>query len=254
MKFIRISNDNIDPSICIIELNRPEVKNAFHPEMISEVTQTFKALSGDQSIRVVVLKGAGTAFCAGADLNWMQEMVNYSFEQNIADSEKLWDMFEAVAFCEKPVIGYIHGAAFGGALGLIAACDQVISDEKTKFCFSEVRLGLSPAVISAFILRKCVDSQVRPYMLNAEVFGPHHAERMGLVHQIKDENSFMDEVRKYSVLGLEAIRETKKLLNNIEQFKNKTSWAEQKKLTVKVISERRMSSEGQQRLKGFLKK
>ncbi|AZZ38016.1 enoyl-CoA hydratase [Bdellovibrio sp. qaytius] len=251
---ISISSDLNDNTIKIVELNKPELKNAFNPEMISEITEIFQKLSKDKTVRAVVLKGAGTAFCAGADLNWMKSMVDFSFEQNIKDSEKLWDMFEAIALCEAPVIGLVHGAAFGGALGLIAACDYVIADEATKYCFSEVKLGLSPAVISSFILRKCADSQVRPYMLNAEIFDSHTAQRLGLVHVIKNIEDGLTEARKFSNLGLEAIRETKKLLNNIEISKYGSSWATQKKLTTTVISERRMSKEGQERLKGFLNK
>lgn len=251
---ISISHDINDNTIKIVELNKPELKNAFNPEMIAEITETFKKLSLDKSVRAVILKGTGTAFCAGADLNWMKSMVDFSFEQNIKDSEKLWDMFEAIALCEAPVIGLVHGAAFGGALGLIAACDYVIADAATKYCFSEVKLGLSPAVISSFILRKCSDSQVRPYMLNAEVFDSATAQRLGLVHAIKNLEEGLAEARKFSSLGLEAIRETKKLLNNIEISKAGSSWATQKKLTTTVISERRMSKEGQKRLKGFLNK
>lgn len=254
MKNINITSDLNDNSIKIVELNKPELKNAFNPEMISEITEAFQTISKDKTIRAVILKGAGTAFCAGADLNWMKSMVDFSFEQNIKDSEKLWEMFEAIALCEAPVIGIIHGAAFGGALGLIAACDYVIADEATKYCFSEVKLGLSPAVISAFILRKCADSQVRPYMLNAEVFDSATAQRLGLVHVIKNADDSLTEARKFSGLGLEAVRETKKLLNNIENSKTEKSWAEQKKLTTTVISERRMSKEGQERLKAFLNK
>lgn len=251
---IRISSDLNDSSIKIVELNRPELKNAFNPQMISEITETFQKISQDKSARAVILQGAGTVFCAGADLNWMKSMVDFSFEQNIKDSEKLWDMFEAIALCEAPVIGLIHGAAFGGALGLIAACDYVIADEATKFCFSEVRLGLSPAVISSFILRKCSDSHVRPFMLNAEVFDAFIAQRLGLIHQIKNLENGLTEAQKFSNLGLEALRETKKLLNNIESSKAGSSWATQKKLTTTVISERRMSTEGQERLKSFLNK
>lgn len=254
MRNITITSDSQDSSLKIVELNKPELKNAFNPEMISEITESFKQLSQDKSVRAVILKGAGTAFCAGADLNWMKSMVDFSFEQNIKDSEKLWEMFEAIAFCEAPVIGLVHGAAFGGALGLIAACDYVIADEATKYCFSEVRLGLSPAVISSFILRKCADAHVRPYMLNAEVFDSVAAQRMGLVHIIKNTTDGLTEARKFSALGAEATRETKKLLNNIEKSKSEKSWAEQKKLTTTVISERRMSKEGQERLKGFLNK
>lgn len=251
MSFLNINNQG---DITVVELNRPQFKNAFNPEMISEITETFNQLSLDKNIRAVVLKGSGSAFCAGADLNWMKSMVNFSFDENKADSEKLWNMFEAIAFCEAPVIGLVHGAAYGGALGLIAACDYVIAEEQTQFCFSEVKLGLSPAVISAFILRKCADAFVRPYMLNAEVFDAHRAYHIGLVHLIKNMDQAELEINKFLKLGLQAVRETKKLLNNIEKSKNDNSWQLQKKMTTEVISERRMSAEGQERLKAFLQK
>ena len=254
MKNINVTDDQTDQSIKIVELNKPEIKNAFNPEMIAELTECFKKLSTDAQTKLIILKGSGTVFCAGADLNWMKSMAQFSYEQNISDSEKLWEMFEAIAFCNKPVVGIVHGAAFGGALGLIACCDQVIADEKTKFCFSEVKLGLSPAVISAFIMRKCADTFVRPYMLNADIFDVNTAQRMGLVHNvITDVELWPENVREYSALGIEAIRETKKLLNDIEQSKHAVSWTKQKSLTTKVISERRMSEEGQSRLKAFLK-
>lgn len=254
MKYLALTSDKEDSSIKIVELSRPEVKNAFNPDMIEEITETFKQLSSDKTARAIVLQGAGTAFCAGADLNWMKSMVQFTFDQNIKDSEKLWEMFEAIAFCEVPVIGIVHGAVFGGALGLVAACDYVISEQATKYCFSEVKLGLAPAVISPFILRKCADAFVRPYMLNAEIFDSTIAQRMGLVHVIKNQQDGFLEARKFSSLGLEAIRETKKLLNNIDLSKNSKSWDELKKLSTSVISERRMSVEGQNRLKKFLDK
>lgn len=248
MKFLKIENDN---GSRIVSLNRPDVKNAFHPEMIQELTQVFKDLNSDKAVRAIYLKGGGTAFCAGADLNWMKEMVQFSFAENKKDSEKLWDMFEAIAFCEVPVIGVVHGAVFGGALGLLACCDYVYAETDTKFCFSEVKLGLSPAVISSFIRRKVTDGFARSLMLSAEVFGVEKAQASGLVHAVF--HGVFDQAKAskiFSTQGAEALRATKKLLNSLPQL----SWAEQKDLTTTVISERRSSAEGQTRLKNFLSK
>lgn len=252
MKHLKIEAFKNDPEIQVISLNRPEVKNAFHPEMIEEITRVFQSLQSDLKTKAIILKGEGTAFCAGADLNWMKEMVNYTFEQNIKDSEKLWDMFDAIIQCPIPVIGVLHGAVYGGALGLAACCDYVIAEAKTQFCFSEVKLGLAPAVISSFVFRKVADGFARPFMLSAEVFKAESALRIGLVHQIPENfENWPEEIKKFSGNGVEAMRETKKLLNQVTL---KPSWAEQKSLTTKVISQRRVSAEAQLRLKKFIEK
>lgn len=248
MKFLKIEDkDNFK----IVTLNRPEVKNAFHPEMIEEITETFLKFNDDKNLRAVLIKGEGNIFCAGADLNWMKEMVNYTFEQNVSDSEKLWDMFEAIKNCEVPVIAKVQGSVFGGALGILACADYVFSTENTKFCFSEVKLGLAPAVISSFVMRKCTQSQIRPLMLSGEIFDAAAAEVVGLVHR-RFHSDILDQVilEEFTENGVEAMRETKKLLNQISN----ASWAEQKKLTTTVISQRRTSIEAQTRLKKFLEK
>lgn len=252
MKHLKIEAFKNDPEMQVVSLNRPEVKNAFHPEMIAEITETFSKLASDSKTKAIILKGEGTVFCAGADLNWMKEMVNYTFEQNIKDSKKLWDMFDSIIQCPIPVIGILHGAVYGGALGLAACCDYVIADTKTQFCFSEVKLGLAPAVISSFVFRKIADGFARPLMLSAEVFGTETALRMGLVHQMPTAfESWADELKKFSSNGLEAMKETKKLLNQITE---RPSWDDQERLTTRVISERRISSEAQARLKKFIEK
>ncbi len=255
MKTIQILNHPKYATTKIITLNKPEIKNAFNPEMIQELTETFNQLSNDSQTDLIVLKGAGNIFCAGADLNWMKSMVNYNLEQNIQDSNKLWDMFEAITFCNKPVIGVVQGAAYGGALGLMAACDQVLIHSDTQLCFSEVKLGLSPAVISAFVLKKCSDTFVRPYMMNADVFNAETALKIGLAHNIyKNENEIQVSLEKYQSLELKAVAETKKLMNSIFLSQNKTSWDEQKKSTTTVISNLRVGAEAQSRFKKFLEK
>ncbi len=240
--------------VAYVKLNRPDVRNAFNPEMIHEITQAFHGFNHRHDLRVVVLQGEGKSFCAGADLNWMKEMVNFTFHQNREDSLKLFMMFESIAKCTLPVIGMVHGAAFGGALGLIAACDEVVAEEGTQFCFSEVKLGIAPAVISAFVARKTVPGKVRPLMLSAVVFNPHIAQQAGLINEVvpvgEGHTAIQKIIHNYKQCGFEAVRETKKLLNDVDHM----SWEQLRDRTSTLIAERRASSEGQEGLKAFLEK
>lgn len=132
------------PPVVQITLNRPERHNAFDETLIAELTQAFEALREDEAVRVVVLQGAGKSFCAGADLNWMGKMVNYTFAENLEDARALARMFEVIDHCPKPVVGRVHGAAIGGGAGLVAVCDIAIATPNAQFGFSEVKLGLIP--------------------------------------------------------------------------------------------------------------
>ncbi|MEZ0392106.1 MAG: enoyl-CoA hydratase-related protein [Pseudobdellovibrionaceae bacterium] len=243
-----------EKNIAVISLDRPDVRNAFHPEMIQRLTDEFQILSQRNDLRAIVLSGEGKAFCAGADLNWMKSMVQYSLEQNRADSEKLYEMFESLWNCPIPIIGVVHGAAFGGALGLIAACDYVIAAENTQMCFSEVKIGLVPAVISAFILKKCSVGSIAPLMMSGQIFSPKKALDAGLVHEVVSESHLAESlartVQNFQEAGPEAVRETKKLIRQFSDLDSSQLKAE----TCRVISERRTSSEGQEGLKSFLEK
>lgn len=251
MKWLLVSEEK---NILTISLNRPEVRNAFNPQMISEITETFEKIQARHDLKAVLLKGEGKSFCAGADLAWMKEMVEFSFEQNKKDSEKLFAMFEAIWNCPVPVIGQIHGAAFGGAMGLLACCDYVVADPGTQFCFSEVKLGIAPAVISAFIHRKANPGAVRMAMISGKVLSAQEAQDMGLVHVIVPVAQFEEFIQPHlqalQDAGPEAVRTTKKLLNEILNL----DWPSQKKKTAEVIAERRVSAEGQEGLKSFLEK
>lgn len=249
MKWITVSNKNY---VCEVTLNRPEVRNAFDPMMIEEITQTFKSIP--ESSRVVVLKGAGEVFCSGADLEWMKSMVNYSFEENKNDSLKLYEMFKAIEVCRVPVLAVVQGAAMGGALGLMAVADVVVAVDTTKFCFSEVKLGLAPAVISSFVLKKVGLGLIAPWMIAGKVFGASEAQRMGLVHEVVSVER-VDEILSswVKVLGEaapEAVKETKVLVNHVMELDE-----EQKRdTTISLIAARRVSAEGQEGLKAFLEK
>ena len=141
-------------NVITISLNRPDVHNAMNELLMKELTSCFRSCSFDNAIRVIVLTGKGKSFCAGADLNWMKNMVDYSKEENIRDSNLLLDLYESIYNCSKPVIARVNGHAFGGGLGLFAACDLAISIPSSKFGFSEVKLGIIPSVISSFIARR----------------------------------------------------------------------------------------------------
>lgn len=251
MDFVKVVDKN---GVKEVILNRPEVRNAFSPKMITELSTVFKSMAFDNKTRLVVLRGEGSVFCSGADLQWMQEMVNYSLEQNEKDSLVLYDLFQSIYDCPIPVLGVVQGSAFGGALGLLACCDVVITGEKTQFCFSEVKLGIVPAVISSFILRKIPQSQARPWMISGRIFDTPTARRMGLVTEVVADEDLQEKVievvHDMLLTGPEAARATKKLLNDIvaEQF------PDLRMKTAKLIAERRVSAEGQEGLKSFLNK
>jgi methylglutaconyl-CoA hydratase len=240
--------------VATVELSRPDVRNAFDPAMISDLTTVFQNLEKRKDLRAVVLRGSGKVFCAGADLQWMKEMVNFTLEENREDSLKLYSMFEAIRTCTLPVIGLVQGAAFGGALGLVACCDYVISDPLTQFCFSEVKLGIAPAVISSFVLQKASAGKLRHPMISGAVFSAHQALEAGLVHEIAASADFAGRLEpvlnQYKECGPEAVRHTKGLLTQLPSL----DWPEQKDCTVQLISERRVSAEGQEGLKSFLEK
>src|ERR1051326_1019078 len=154
-----------------ITLNRPEVRNAFDDALIAALANAFAELDADGSVRAVVLAGNGPAFCAGADLSWMKRMAGYSQEENVRDARALADMLSTLDGMDKPTIARVHGPAFAGGTGLIAACDIAVGTPDAKFCFSEAKLGLSPATISPYLLRAIGARAARRYFLTAEVFG-----------------------------------------------------------------------------------
>src|SRR6185312_9985237 len=164
-----------------VTLNRPEVRNAFDDALILELTRAFRNVGGDPSVRAMVLAGNGPAFCAGADLNWMKRMAGYTYEQNRADAQALADMLAALDRMPKPTIARVHGPAFAGGTGLVAACDIAVGTPEAKFCFSEAKLGLSPATISPHVMRAIGERAARRYFLTAEVFDAQEAFRIGML-------------------------------------------------------------------------
>ena len=164
-----------------ITLNRPEVRNAFDDALIGALANAFAELDADNSVRAVVLAGNGPAFCAGADLNWMKRMAGYGYDENLRDARALADMLSALDRLDKPTIARVHGPAFAGGTGLVAACDIAVGTPDAKFCFSEAKLGLSPATISPYVLRAIGARAASRYFLTAEVFSAEEALRIGLL-------------------------------------------------------------------------
>lgn len=237
--------------IVFIKLNRPDVRNAFNADMIAELTQAFRDLQNRNDLRAVGLTGEGKVFCAGADLNWMKSMVNFSLAENKQDSEKLYEMFAAMKNLDLPIVAHIHGAAFGGALGLVACCDYVVAETGTKFCFSEVKLGIAPAVISSFVLDRATPA-VKYYMSSAEIFAEDQGKQLGLVNYsgTKDEGTkeFQRVLHLYKDNGPMAVRQTKKLLRELSSV----PMNQHKDVTTNLIAQLRISTEGQDGIKSFL--
>ena len=170
--------------VSVIWMNRPEVRNAFNETMIAELTQAFRAADADAGLRAVVLAGHGPAFCAGADLNWMKKMAAYSPEENRADAMGLASMLNTIYMMKKPTVARVHGPAFAGGMGLVAACDIAIAAQEAEFCLSEVKLGLTAATISPYVVAAMGERHARRYFLSAERFTAAEAFRIGLVHDL----------------------------------------------------------------------
>jgi methylglutaconyl-CoA hydratase len=174
----------VDKGVATIRMNRPEVRNAFNETMIDELSRAFLAVDADATVRVVVLAGEGPAFCAGADLNWMKKMSGYSPEENRADAMHLAATLNTIYMMNKPTVARVHGAAFAGGMGLVTACDIAIAAEEAEFCLTEVKIGLTPANISPYVVAAIGERQARRYFLTAERFSAAEALRIGLVHRM----------------------------------------------------------------------
>ncbi len=240
--------------VATVTLNRPDVHNALNEVLMNELTRCFKQLSTDTSLAAIILTGNGKSFCAGADLTWMKAMVNFSKEENKNDSRLLLTMFETIHTCPKPVICRINGHAFGGGIGLLAVCDITVTVPEVKFAFSEVKLGIIPAVISTFVSLRMTPADMRRLFITGERFDSMAAQQIGLIDFVVpaeklDEtvNSCVDQVRSS---GPTAVKEIKRLLDTLSHHDVKTY----KELTVEKISELRVSPEGQEGITAFLEK
>lgn len=238
-----------------VTLDRPDLHNAFNEVMIGELTDAIARLGESSEVRTIILSGEGKSFCAGADVNWMRRMVNYTFDENLADARVMSGMLQAIRNSPKPVIARVHGAAYGGGVGLTAACDIAVALSSAVFCLSEVKLGIIPAVISPFVLEKIGIGQARRYALTAEQFDGDQARRIGLVHETFDSVDAMDAwiartVKTIAENGPGAVSVCKHVLREVHD----RDWSQLEALTTRRISERRVSTEGQEGLKAFLEK
>ena len=238
-----------------VTLNRPDVRNAFDDALIGALTQAFAELDGDASVKLVVLAGNGPAFCAGADLNWMKRMAGYSHEENVRDARALADMLATLDGLDKPTIARVHGPAFAGGTGLVAACDIAVGTPEAKFCFSEAKLGLSPATISPYVMRAIGARAARRYFLTAEVFDAQEALRIGMLSALvpaAELDATVDALAQHLLAGgREAHARIKDL---IRQVAGQPIDDMLKADTARRIAEIRASPEGKEGIAAFLEK
>ena len=210
---------NITHRVAVVWMTRAEVRNAFNETTIAELTETFRTLGADPEVRTIVLAAEGPAFCAGADLDWMRRMAQYSHDENRADAMKLATMLRTIHECPKPVIARVHGPAFAGGVGLVAACDIAVASLNAEFCLTETKLGLIPATIAPYVMRAMGPNQARRYFLTAEKFDASEAFRIGLVHNIaplEELDTTINELLGTLMLtSAEAVTEDKRLVRDL---------------------------------------
>ena len=243
-------NDSVE----YLTLNRPDVRNAFNAEMIAELTAWAASIAASKDIRAVVLAGAGKTFSAGADVTWMAQTARYTEAENVDDAMRASRMFAAINGLPMPVIGRVQGAALGGGAGLAAVCDIVVAEEGAQFGFTEVKLGILPAVISPFVLAKIGVSAARELFLTGARFNAAKAREIGLVHAVVPTASLDETVESYlrEILagGPEAHAAAKALIPTVAAKPS----ADAMPITAAALAARRVSAEGQEGLAAFLEK
>lgn len=241
--------------VATLTLNRPEVHNAFDDKMIAELISILGNLASDDAVRVLVLNAKGKNFSAGADLNWMRAMADKDYQQNLNDADELAELMHKLDRFAKPTIALVQGAAFGGAVGLVACCDIAIATDNASFCLSEVKIGLIPAVISPYVMRALGERQSRRYFITAERFSANTALDMGLLHQVVAQDQLDTAVDNFIQTLLQnspaAIKAAKTLIHNIYNRKIGNNVIAH---TTQAIAEIRVSAEGQEGLTAFLTK
>ena len=245
----------VSAGVARVELNRPEVRNAFNERLIGEITQIFFELGQRDDVRCIILAANGTAFCAGADLNWMRSMADYRREENLADAERLAAMMRTVYECPKPIIAKIQGDVYAGGTGLVAVCDMAVAVDTAHFCLSEVKLGLVPSTISPYVIRAMGARAAHRYFLTAERFSAAEALRIGFVHEVVAADALDAKVAELSTAlvnaGPEAVKLCKKLVQDVA---GKDITPELVDMTIASIADVRVSAEGREGLQSFLQK
>ncbi len=239
-----------------VVLNRPDKRNAFDDVIIQQLIDAFTRLNNDPKTKVVILRSEGKHFSAGADLGWMRGMARNSHQENLDDSRQLARLMSVLNTLSRPVICLVQGAAYGGAVGLAACCDIVIATEQARFCLSEVKLGLIPAVISPYVVRAIGERQARRYFISAEVFSARQAEQYGLVHLVCDDPATMETrcdelLAQLALNGPQAMSAAKDLIFNVSQKPIDDTVIDD---TARRIADIRVGEEGQEGLSAFLNK
>ena len=242
--------------IGLVTLNRPERHNAFDDALILELTEALRTMEADEAVRIVVLAGAGPSFCAGADLNWMKRMAGYSKDENLRDAMQLGALMRTLNHLRKPTIARVHGAAFGGGVGLVACCDIAIGSHAATFALSEVKLGLIPAVISPYVVAAIGERYARRYFVTGERFDSGEAWRLGLIHDVAPDDNEMDGrlndiVDAMLACGPVAQRESKELIRAVA---GRPVTSELIQDTAERIARLRASPEGREGVAAFLEK
>ncbi|MDD3450072.1 MAG: enoyl-CoA hydratase/isomerase family protein [Gammaproteobacteria bacterium] len=245
----------VERGVASVTLNRPAVHNAFDDALIARLTEALRETGEDPGVRVVVLRGAGKSFSAGADLNWMRRMAGYSRTQNLADAMALAELLRTLDTLPRPTIAAVHGAAFGGGVGLAAACDIAVAAETATFSLSEVRLGLIPAVIGPYVVAAIGARQARRYFLTAERFDAGEARRVGLVHEVTAPEALEARVAAIAAEllrgGPAALGAAKKLVAGVAgRAVDETLMAD----TARRIADIRAGEEGREGVEAFLEK
>lgn len=237
--------------IATLILNRPDQANAFSAQMMDEITSHVGELKLQNDVRLLVITGSGRHFSAGADLGWMQAAAKLSYEENLRDAERLRSMFEGLLRLDIPTVASISGAVYGGAVGLVACCDYAVASESAKFCLSEARLGLLPAVIAPYLLRKMKPGQLKRMALTSKVFDAHEAKEFGLIEVVARDldAALQTEINALLTCGPEAQKAIHRLFEDLRS-KNNAQGQE----TVEAISKARTGSEGQSGLSSFFAK
>ncbi len=237
-----------------VKLNRPDSHNSLNAGLIAEISACFEELADDGEVRAVVLSGEGRSFCAGADIGYMRDTAGFSYEENLEDARNLASMFRAMDECPKPVVAKVRGAAIGGGAGLVAVADVVVAEENAVFAFSEVRLGIAPATIAPFVVRKIGLSHARWLFLTGERFGADRAREIGLAHEVVSgddlEESVGETVGRLLKGGPAALVAVKALLRELREAAPEDATG----LMAHRIAGLRTGEEGQEGLGAFLEK
>jgi methylglutaconyl-CoA hydratase len=246
---------SVQDRIARITLTRPEVRNAFNDDVIQQLKAAFEDLGARDDVRAVVLAAVGPAFCAGADLNWMRRMADYTREENVADAGQLAAMLRAIYECPKPTIAAVQGDVFAGGMGLVAACDMAVSVDSATYCLSEVKLGLIPATISPYVIRAMGARASHRYFLTAERFSAQEAHRIGFVHELVGADALDAKVNELAQAlasaSPAAVKACKRLVQDVAE---RTIDDGLIAATVQGIADIRASEQGREGVQSFLQK